>query len=57
MRLSLRGEDVQIGKGGRGVSHICQGMADRIEVRGRDLRGDLMGRLSAGHGEAVCEHR
>jgi citrate synthase len=28
------------------VSHICQAYPDRVEVRGRDLCGDLMGRLS-----------
>jgi citrate synthase len=28
------------------VSHICQAYPDRVEVRGRDLSGDLMGRLS-----------
>src|SRR3954471_6622918 len=28
------------------VSHICQAYPDRVEVRGRDLTGDLMGRLS-----------
>ena len=28
------------------VSHISQAYADRVEVRGRDLTGDLMGRLS-----------
>jgi citrate synthase len=28
------------------VSHISQAYPDRVEVRGRDLRGDLMGRLS-----------
>jgi citrate synthase len=28
------------------VSHIGQAYADRVEVRGRDLTGDLMGRLS-----------
>src|SRR3954449_8185353 len=28
------------------VSHICQAYPERIEVRGRDLTGDLMGRLS-----------
>ena len=28
------------------VSHISQAYPDRIEVRGRDLSGDLMGRLS-----------
>jgi citrate synthase len=28
------------------VSHIAQAYPDRVEVRGRDLSGDLMGRLS-----------
>jgi len=28
------------------VSHMSQAYADRVEVRGRDLAGDLMGRLS-----------
>jgi citrate synthase len=28
------------------VTHIAQAFADRVEVRGRDLAGDLMGRLS-----------
>jgi citrate synthase len=28
------------------VSHIAQAYPDRVEVRGRDLTGDLMGRLS-----------
>jgi citrate synthase len=37
---------VQIGKTGSPVSHICQAYPDRVEVRGRDLCGDLMGRLS-----------
>jgi citrate synthase len=37
---------MQIGKTGDPVSHICQAYADRVEVRGRDLCGDLMGRLS-----------
>jgi citrate synthase len=37
---------VQIGKAGDPVSHICQAYPDRVEVRGRDLTGDLMGRLS-----------
>jgi len=37
---------VQIGKAGAPVSHISQAHADRVEVRGRDLTGDLMGRLS-----------
>src|SRR4051794_15572207 len=35
-----------IGKAGEAVSHIAQAYADRVEVRGRDLTGDLMGRLS-----------
>jgi citrate synthase len=37
---------MQIGKAGPGVSHIGQAHADRVEVRGRDLTGDLMGRLT-----------
>jgi citrate synthase len=36
---------MQIGKPGTPVSHISQAYPDRIEVRGRDLSGDLMGRL------------
>ena len=36
----------QIGKAGAPVSHISQAYPDRVEVRGRDLCGDLMGRLS-----------
>jgi citrate synthase len=35
-----------IGKPGDPVSHIAQAYPDRVEVRGRDLTGDLMGRLS-----------
>src|SRR4051794_17157031 len=35
-----------IGKAGEAVSHIAQAYADRVEVRGRDLTGDLMGRLT-----------
>jgi citrate synthase len=35
-----------IGKRERPVSHISQAYPDRVEVRGRDLSGDLMGRLS-----------
>jgi len=31
---------------GDAVSHISQAYPDRVEVRGRDLAGDLMGRLS-----------
>jgi citrate synthase len=37
---------MEIGKPGAGVTHISQADPDRIEVRGRDLCGDLMGRLS-----------
>ena len=37
---------MQIGKAGDPVSHICQAYPDRVEVRGRDLCGDVMGRLS-----------
>ncbi len=37
---------MQIGKSGPAVSRISQAYPDRVEVRGRDLTGDLMGRLS-----------
>ena len=37
---------MQIGKPGDPVSHIAQAYPDRVEIRGRDLAGDLMGRLS-----------
>jgi len=37
---------MKIDKAGAPVSHISQAYPDRIEVRGRDLCGDLMGRLS-----------
>jgi citrate synthase len=37
---------MQIGKPDPAVSHIAQAYADRVEVRGHDLCGDLMGRLS-----------
>ena len=37
---------MQIGKAGAPVSHISQAYPDRVEVRGRDLCGNLMGRLS-----------
>ena len=37
---------MQIGKAGEPVSHIGQSYPDRVEVRGRDLCGDLMGALS-----------
>jgi citrate synthase len=42
----MRGGRVQIGKPGAPVSHISQAYPDRVEVRGCDLCGDLMGRLS-----------
>jgi citrate synthase len=37
---------MQIGKAGAPVSRISQAYPDRVEVRGRDLTGDLMGRLT-----------
>jgi citrate synthase len=37
---------MQIGRGGAPVSQISHAYRDRVEVRGRDLCGDLMGRLS-----------
>ncbi len=37
---------MQIGKPGDAVTHLSQAYPDRVEVRGRDLAGDLMGRLS-----------
>src|SRR5437667_2142819 len=37
---------MQIGKAGPAQSGICQAYPDRVEVRGRDLCDDLMGRLS-----------
>src|SRR6266705_3975225 len=37
---------MQIGKAGAPVTRISQAYLDRVEVRGRDLCGDLMGRLS-----------
>src|SRR5438445_9786826 len=37
---------MQIGKGGDPVTRISRVYPDRVEVRGRDLAGDLMGRLS-----------
>src|SRR3954454_15933891 len=36
----------QIGKAGPAVSRISQAYPDRVEVRGRDLTGELMGSLS-----------
>jgi citrate synthase len=37
---------MQIGNPRDSVSHIGQAYPDRVEIRGRDLTGDLMGRLS-----------
>lgn len=37
---------MKIGKSGKPESHICQATSDRVEVRGRDLTADLMGRVS-----------
>ena len=37
---------MQIGKAEPPISHISQAYPDRVEVRGRDLAGDLMGRVS-----------
>src|ERR687885_477592 len=37
---------MQIGKPGEPVSRISQAYPDRVEVRGRDLTGELMGSLS-----------
>src|SRR6187402_1502165 len=37
---------MQIGKPGEPVTHISKAHPDRVEVRGRDLSGDLMGRLT-----------
>ena len=37
---------MQIGKAGDPVSHIAQAYPDRVEVRGLDLAGELMGRLT-----------
>jgi citrate synthase len=37
---------MQIGKPGEPVTHISQAYPDRVEVRGRDLAGDLMGRVT-----------
>ena len=45
-RLWVDSSAMQIGKATAPVSHICQAYPDRVEVRGRDLCGDVMGRLS-----------
>src|SRR4051812_9634301 len=39
-------QPMQIGKPGEPVSRISQAHPDRVEVRGRDLTGELMGRLT-----------
>src|SRR3954462_14947395 len=36
---------MQIGRPGPAVTGICQAYPDRVEVRGRDLTADLMGRV------------
>jgi citrate synthase len=36
---------MQIGSSGPAISHISQAYPDRVEVRGRDLCGDVMGRM------------
>jgi citrate synthase len=45
-RTSIPEMTTRLGKAGDHVSHIGQAYPDRVEVRGRDLTGDLMGRLS-----------
>src|SRR3954451_2909776 len=37
---------MQIGKPGPAISGIAQAYPDRVEVRGRDLTGDVMGRFT-----------
>jgi len=37
---------MQIGKPGEPVTRISRALPDRVEVRGRDLTGELMGRLT-----------
>src|SRR5437868_7599891 len=37
---------MRIGKSDEPFTSICQAYPDRVEVRGRDLTGDLMGRLT-----------
>jgi citrate synthase len=44
--MSGKAVDGQIGRAGAPITHISQAYPDRVEVRGRDLTGDLMGRLS-----------
>jgi citrate synthase len=45
-RLPVASPRMPIGGSGDPVSHISQAYPDRVEVRGRDLTGDLMGRLT-----------
>jgi citrate synthase len=42
----LEDHGVLIGKPGPALSALCHAEADRIEIRGRDLARDLMGRMS-----------
>jgi citrate synthase len=44
--LPVASRRMPIGGSGDPVSHISQAYPDRVEVRGRDLTGDLMGRLT-----------
>jgi citrate synthase len=37
---------MRIGKPGQAETHICQAYPDRVDVRGRDLCGGIMGRMS-----------
>jgi len=37
--------DMRIGKPGPAQTHICQAFSDRVEVRGLDLCGDVMGHM------------
>ena len=53
-RAALASQAMLIGKAGTPVSHICQAYPDRVEVRGRDLCGDLMGRLSFTSTSTCC---
>jgi citrate synthase len=44
--VALDRHHAPMGERGRPVSHISRAHPDRVDVRGRDLTGDLMGRLS-----------
>ena len=37
---------MRIGKSGEPISRVSQAYPDRVEIRGRDLTGDLMGKVS-----------